>query len=60
MSSKQENKGYHIQTKEGYSRLFVYGIFLGQRQRDSFGMENPQYATVPDFATFNGNRLIAA
>lgn len=41
------------------NRLFVYGIFLGQRMRDSYGMTNPQYATVPGYATF-GNHIVQA
>ena len=32
-------------------KLFVYGIFLGERQRQSYGMVNPRYATVRDYAT---------
>ena len=40
-------------------RLFVYGIFLGQRMRDSYGMTNPQYATVPGYATF-GDHIVQA
>lgn len=37
------------------NRLFVYGIFLGQGCRDAYGMSNPEYATVLDYATFGGS-----
>lgn len=40
-------------------RLFVYGIFLGERMRDSYGMTNPEYATVPGYATF-GDHIVQA
>lgn len=32
-------------------RLFVYGIFLGERMRNSYDMTEPRYATVKDYAT---------
>lgn len=41
------------------NRLFVYGIFLGEYQRQSYGMSNPQYATVLDYATF-GHSIVQA
>lgn len=41
------------------NRLFVYGIFLGQQMRDRFGMTNPEYATVPNYATF-GYHIVQA
>lgn len=34
------------------NRLFVYGIFLSKTRRDEYGMSNPRYATVKDYATF--------
>lgn len=33
-------------------RLFVYGVFLSKYNRDRYGMSNPRYATVKDYATF--------
>lgn len=36
------------------TKLFVYGIFLDEENRNHYGMTNPHYATVPDFATFGG------
>jgi len=46
------------------SRLFVYGIFLGEYARDRYHMSNPKYATVRDYATFgvtqDGNIVEAA
>ena len=48
------------QPKPVTNRLFVYGIFLAQPTRDSYGMTNAQYATVPDFATFGGHIVQAA
>lgn len=41
------------------NRLFVYGIFLGQDMRDRYGMSNPQYTTVPGYATF-GDYIVQA
>lgn len=41
------------------NRFFVYGIFLGQSMRDSFGMYNAQYATVQGFVT-RGRGIVAA
>lgn len=41
------------------NRLFVYGIFLGQKMRDIYGMTNPEYATVPGYATF-GHHIVQA
>lgn len=40
-------------------KLFVYGIFLGERQRRSYGMLNPEYATVENYATV-GNQIVQA
>lgn len=33
-------------------KLFVYGIFLDENRRSAYGMSNPQYAVVPDYATY--------
>lgn len=33
------------------NKLFVYGIFLDQHNRDAYGMTNPEYDTVPNFIT---------
>lgn len=41
------------------NRLFVYGIFLGQDMRERYGMANPKYATVPNYATF-GEHIVQA
>lgn len=35
-------------------KLFVYGIFLSEYNRQAYGMTNPEYATVKDYATFGG------
>lgn len=35
-------------------KLFVYGIFLDEHNRDSYGMSSPRYATVRDFLTVGG------
>lgn len=32
--------------------IFVYGIFLGERNRNRYGMTNPRYATVMGYATY--------
>jgi hypothetical protein len=39
-------------------KLFVYGIFLGEANRLIYGMTNPRYAVVPDYATVLINRRI--
>lgn len=41
------------------NKLFVYGIFLGENMRNSYGMTNPVYATVPGYATF-GHHIVQA
>lgn len=41
------------------NRLFVYGIFLDERQRQAFGMANPHYATVKDYVTY-GSQIVVA
>lgn len=42
-----------------YDKLFVYGIFLSQRNRDRYGMVNPVYDTVKDYATV-GEHVVEA
>lgn len=41
------------------NRLFVYGIFLGETMRNSYGMTNPVYATVPGYFTV-GHHIVQA
>jgi gamma-glutamylcyclotransferase (GGCT)/AIG2-like uncharacterized protein YtfP len=41
------------------NKLFVYGIFLDEYMRENYGMTNPKYATVLDYATFGGNIVMA-
>ena len=33
------------------NKLFVYGIFLGEDNRKAFGMSNPRYTVVRNYAT---------
>ena len=40
-------------------KLFVYGIFLDEATRKSYNMQNPQYATVADYATW-GSHIVTA
>lgn len=40
-------------------KLFVYGIFLDERNRNRYGMTKPYYATVLDYATF-GDQIVMA
>lgn len=40
-------------------KLFVYGIFLGIDMRHRYGMLDPTYATVKDYATF-GDYIVKA
>lgn len=46
------------------NKLFVYGIFLDEKQRLAFGMSKPQYATVQGYATrgieISGNTIVEA
>ena len=35
-------------------KLFVYGIFLDECNREYYGMENPSYDTVPGYITIGG------
>lgn len=46
------------QTNE-LSKLFVYGIFLGETMRDAYNMKNPKYATVPGYVTV-GEHIVQA
>ena len=41
------------------NRFFVYGIFLSQSRRDSYGMYNAQYNTVTGFVP-RGGGIVAA
>lgn len=41
------------------NKLFVYGIFLDEGMRKSYGMTNPDYGTVKDYATF-GDYIVKA
>lgn len=40
-------------------KLFVYGIFLDERNRDRYGMTNPEYTTVPGYITI-GSGIVQA
>ena len=40
-------------------KLFVYGIFLDERNRNAYGMSNPHYATVAGYITI-GSRIVQA
>src|SRR5258708_25919628 len=41
------------------NKLFVYGIFLGERMRQAYGMTNPRYDTVKDYVTY-GDHVVQA
>lgn len=41
------------------NEFFLYGIFLSQGMRDSYGMYSAQYETVPGFVT-RGRGIVAA
>lgn len=41
------------------TKLFVYGIFLGDSMRSAYGMTNPSYDTVYDFVTV-GSSIVQA
>jgi hypothetical protein len=43
------------------NKLFVYGIFLDKYNRRNYGMENPEYAVVEDYATYSvGGHIVEA
>ena len=44
---------------EQNNRLFVYGIFLDEHNRQEYGMTNPRYETVPGYITV-GSRIVQA
>lgn len=44
---------------EPLNSLFVYGIFLSRAMRKAYGMSNPNYSTVADYATF-GRDIVQA
>lgn len=48
-----------VDTADNENKLFVYGIFLDQSDRDAYGMTNPQYATVKDYLTV-GSYIVQA
>ena len=48
----------HIPDAE-LNKLFVYGIFLGENIRKSYGMSNPQYRTVSGYITI-GDFIVQA
>lgn len=41
------------------NQLFVYGIFLDERNRKTYGMSNPRYETVEGYATKGGHIVTA-
>ena len=41
------------------NKLFVYGIFLDEFNRQAYGMSNPKYATVKHYVTV-GHHIVAA
>lgn len=62
MKATTESKyGYGAQVRKAIpdNKLFVYGIFLGEGMRNSYGMTSPQYATIPGYATF-GSHIVQA
>lgn len=50
---------YEPLDSEPLNRLFVYGIFLDELNRELFGMSNPEYTTVRGYATV-GNNIVEA
>lgn len=58
-TTERDHYGAKVRQTIQSNKLFVYGIFLGERMRDSYGMTNPTYATVRGYATF-GNHIVQA
>lgn len=52
-------KQYIQQDQMPTNRFFVYGIFLDQSMRDSYGMYDAHYETVQGFVT-RGGRIVTA
>jgi hypothetical protein len=46
-------------TENKFDCLFVYGIFLDEYSRRHYGMVNPRYDTVSDYATYGGSIVTA-
>lgn len=47
------------QTEPTTEKLFVYGIFLDEYNRNAYGMSNPKYCTVPGYITV-GHGIVQA
>lgn len=60
-----ESKQGRVRTPENIEpaiaveKLFVYGIFLDENNRNHYGMENPSYDTVKDYITV-GDHIVRA
>lgn len=48
-----------IEAPVDMNKLFVYGIFLDERRRQTYGMTNPRYATVSGYITI-GEHIVQA
>ena len=57
--SKQTTVRVSEHTEPAIEKLFVYGIFLDEMNREFYGMEYPSYDTVQGFITV-GNHIVRA
>lgn len=61
METKNKQKPVRIleDAQSAIEKLFVYGIFLDETNRENYGMENPSYDTVRGFITI-GDYIVRA
>lgn len=59
MSKKKKKKKFLPALVQETEKLFVYGIFLNESTRQSYGMTNPKYATVKGYMTI-GSHIVEA
>lgn len=60
MSKRKKNKRRFLPALiPETEKLFVYGIFLNESTRQSYGMTNPKYATVKGYMTI-GSHIVEA
>lgn len=45
----------YVDAESAVEKLFVYGIFLADYNRQRYGMEDPSYETVPGYITVGGH-----
>lgn len=59
MEAGATNQTYENWEEPSTPKLFVYGIFLDESNRNHYGMSNPHYDTVKGYITV-GDRIVQA